>query len=231
MDESGERTEDRPFAITLFLACGIAAPVFFVAVFLIAGAMRPDYSALRHPVSSLSLEAWGWVQVVNFVITGTLLLAFAIGVRLALLRGGSSTWGPMLLRLVGFGFVGAGIFVNDPLNSYPPGTPLVPTERTVHGRIHDLFGVLVFLGLPAACLVYAWLFARREKGRWAAYSALSGIAMLAAFALAAAGFDQVPGLSDFAGLFQRLSLAFGLGWTALLAVHLLRTTGNWPQSG
>jgi Protein of unknown function (DUF998) len=35
--------------------CGVVAGPLFVLVFLIEGAMTPDYDPLRHPVSSLAL--------------------------------------------------------------------------------------------------------------------------------------------------------------------------------
>ena len=79
---------------------------------------------LRHPVSSLSIGELGWTQIVNFVISGCLILAFAIGLWLMLRP--SSFWGPLLIGLMGIGLIGSGIFVTDPLNGYPPDTPLIP---------------------------------------------------------------------------------------------------------
>ncbi len=222
MKRLAESGGERPAVLRLLVACGAVGPLLFISVFLIAGATRADYSAVRHPVSSLSIGHRGWIQVANFIVTGSLLLAFSAGLRRVLRRHGGWVWGPLLVGLAGIGLIGAGIFVNDPLNSYPPGTPPVPVERTFHGRLHDLFGIPVFLGLPIACLMFSRQFGKWDQRRWAVYSALSGVAMLAAFVLAAMGFGQVPRFGDLAGLFQRLSLAVGFGWIALLAVHVLR---------
>jgi hypothetical membrane protein len=64
--------------------CGVVAGPLFVLVFLIEGAMTPDYDPLRHPVSSLALGPFGWTQTLNFIFVGILTLAFAVGlVRLA----------------------------------------------------------------------------------------------------------------------------------------------------
>ena len=57
-----------------------AGPVF-TAVFLAEGTAREGYRPLRHPVSSLALGPRGWVQAANFVVTGTLCLAGAAGLR------------------------------------------------------------------------------------------------------------------------------------------------------
>lgn len=56
------------------LVCGIVAcPLFFV-IFSIAGALRSNYDPLRHPISSLMFGPGGWVQSVNFLLTGTLVM-------------------------------------------------------------------------------------------------------------------------------------------------------------
>lgn len=163
------------------------------------------------------------MQRTNFVITGLLLFAFTIGLRRILQPSRGSVWGPLLIGLAGIGLIGAGFFLADPLNGYPPGTSLIPTERTVHGVLHDLFGVPVFLGLPIAGFVFRRQFARMRERRWATYSALNGLAMLTAFVLTSMGFNQVPGFADLAGLFQRLTVTLGLTWIMLLAIHFLRT--------
>ena len=130
------------------LVCGVTGPMLFVASFLVQGALRPDYDALRHPVSSLSLGPSGWVQMATFWLTGLLIAAYAIGLR----RAGCGWWTPVLVGLVGVGLVGAGIFVPDPISGYPPGSPM-SAPPTRHGLAHQLFSTPVFTALPAAMLV------------------------------------------------------------------------------
>lgn len=208
----------------LLLLCGTLAGPFFTIVWFLAGLNRPNYEPMRYPISSLSIGELGWIQIANFLITGSLIVAFSIALR-QILRGPSgSFWGPLLIGLVGVGLIGAGFFVTDPLNGYPPGTPLLPTERTTHGILHDLFGVPVFLGLPIACLVFGRLFARRGESNWAGYSRLSGIGMFAVFVVARLGFRLLTTYPDLAanfGLLQRITLIIGFGWMTLLAVHFL----------
>ena len=98
---------------------------------------------------------------------------------------------------------------------------MVPAVRTVHGRLHDLLGLPVFLGLPIACFVFSRVFARLGERGWAIYSALSGFLMFVAFVLAGMGFSQNQSLVNVAGGFQRLSITIGWNWMTLLAVHLL----------
>jgi len=196
------------------LACGVVAGPLFVVAFLIEGATRPGYNALRHPISSLSIGDGGWTQSLNFLVAGLLTVAFALGVRRAL----GSTWGAALIAACGVGFVGAGIFVTDPISGYPPGTPDRLTQYTTAGALHQLFSTLYFVGLPAACFVPA----RTLRRGWAAYSLLSGVVFIVAFFLAAAGFSQAPGLVDYGGLFQRICVGNGEVWLTVLAVFLLR---------
>jgi len=118
--------------------------------------------------------------------------------------------------------IGAGIFTVDPFNGYPPGTPLIPTVRTAHGIVHDLFGIPVFFRLAHSLLLFSRLFARQGERGWAAYSTLSGVGMLVAFVLTSLGINQVLSFAELAGLFQRLTLIIGLTWIMLLPVHFLR---------
>jgi hypothetical protein len=117
--------------------CGVVAGPLFVLVFLIEGAMTPDYDPLRHPVSSLALGPFGWTQTLNFIFVGILTLAFAVG--LVRLRGARHKVGGILVGLRGVGLIGAGAFVTDPVSGYPPGTPPTPVDTTTPGTLHDLF--------------------------------------------------------------------------------------------
>src|SRR5215216_6817877 len=206
------------------LACGVIAGPLFVLVLLVEGATRAHYDPLRHPVSSLAFGDVGWTQRANFLVTGLLMLAFAIGLRRALRPLGGPTWGPLLVGAYAIGLCGAGVFAADPMNGYPPGTPDERLEYSMHGVLHDLFSALVFLELPAACFVFGRWFAAREKRGWATYSIVTGVVFLGAFILSSAGFAQAEGLVDLAGLLQRVAVTVGFGWLTLLAVHLLRAS-------
>lgn len=212
------------------LACGIVAPIVFVVAFLVEGATRPGYSALRHPVSSLALGEYGWTQRANFLLTGLLLLAFAIGSRPALRQAyRAGVWAPILLGAVAVGLLGAGVFATDPVGDYPPGTA-VPAPRTTSGHLHDAFSALVFLGLPVACCVVGYRLARAGHRGRAAYSVATAVVFLAFFFLSSAGFSQQTALTPVGGLFQRLTLVVGLAWIGWLAIRLLGDTAERPST-
>src|SRR5580704_18248638 len=65
------------------LYCGLAAGPVFITTFLVEGATRDQYRPLRHPVSSLALGPRGRIQTANFAVTGTLVLAGAVGLERA----------------------------------------------------------------------------------------------------------------------------------------------------
>jgi hypothetical protein len=210
----------------VFLICGIIAGTFFTVAWLIEGATRADYNPLRHPISSLAIGEFGWTQMANFIITGLFTLALAFGLWRLLRHPGGSIWGPILIGLVAVGFLGAAFFVTDPLNGYPLGTPDFSLEYTFSGRLHRLFSALVFLGLPIACFVFARLFNRQSEHPWATYSVVTGIVFIVLFVVTSAGFGQVAGLVNYAGLLQRITLTVGWAWLTLLSLHLLKFPRN-----
>ncbi len=217
-----------------FLFCGAIAGLFFTILWFVQGLTRANYDPMRYPISSLSIGEFGWIQVANFIITGLLILAFSVELRRALRQPSGSVWGPLLVGLLGIGLIGSGIFVTDPLNGYPPGTPVIPTERTTHGILHDLFGIPFFLGLPITCFVFARFFMRQGERNWAWYSRLSGFGMFAVFFVARLGFRLLPTYPELAanfGLLQRITVTIGLTWLTLLAVYMLKVQSETPTPG
>jgi hypothetical protein len=202
----------------ILLLCGMIAGPLFLIVFLIEGALRAGYNALRQPVSALALGNRGWVQRVNFMATGVLMLACAFGLHLAPLSH-SSFWAPFLIGLYALGLIGAGIFVTDVTGL--PAAISTPAKRDVSGVIHDLFSLIVFVSLFVACFVFAHLFAISGSSSWEIYSVVTGILFAIGFLLFARGFASTSRLASIAGLLQRLTIAIGWIWIALVAAHLL----------
>lgn len=165
----------------ILTACGAVGPLLFIVVLLVEGATRPGYSAWHHFGSLLALGEQGWMQITNFIVCGVLVFCFAIGLRLVLRSGKGAAFGPILLGLLGLSFVAVGLFVTDPVagQGYPPGAAIT---HTLHGRVHDLFSLVVFVSLPAACFVLARRFAGDPAWRsWARYSVVTGIVVLVFF--------------------------------------------------
>jgi hypothetical membrane protein len=189
------------------LLAGVIGPVLFVVVLLIEGWTRPGYDPQRMYGSLLSLGDQGWQQIANFLVTGVLFVAAAVGWKRSMPDGPGSRWGPILVGLAGIGLLVAGVFVTDPSHGYPPGTPLGrEAEPSLRGTVHDFASLLVFFGLPAAMFIMARRF-RGEASRWALYSMASGVATLLAFV----GLFAFP---DVLGVMQRVAIVIVFGWVA-----------------
>src|SRR5215831_12505828 len=217
METSAQSAGEQPVATRLLLACGAVGSLLNIVVLPILGATRPGYNAWLIPDSSLELGAGGWIQISNYILSGVLLLAFAIGLRRVLRTGRGSTWGPILLGIFGLSFIGIGIFVTDPVLGYPPGAP---STATVYGTLHNLFGQLQFISLIAACFVLARRDAADPTRRgWVWYSLATGLLIAAsdvAFVLTFKLWDGGP-----VGLIERIGIIGGCIWIVVLAIRLM----------
>jgi hypothetical protein len=204
-----------PLTRTL-LAGGVVAGPLYVVIALIQGFTRPGFNLLHHDVSLLSNGELGWIQITNFIVTGMLVIAGAVGMRGVLKGSRGGTWGPLLIGIYGLGLIGAGIFVADPMNGFPPGSPVNAHSISMHGLMHLVTAAIGFIALIAACFVFARrYFALAQRG-WAAYSIATGVIFFAAFAGVASGSSQAP---IVIGFWIGVILAFA--WIAVMAARLM----------
>ncbi|WP_035855309.1 DUF998 domain-containing protein [Cryptosporangium arvum] len=189
------RTKPRTTPRARLAAAAVAGPLWTV-VSLGQAFTREGYDITREPLSVLSNGALGWVQILNFVVAGVLLLIGAAGFRAAL----PGVWVARLVALAGAGMIGAGIFVMDPVGA--------PLSGSSYG--HMLAGTTTFTALIAACYVLARHY---RSGRDTAASLIAGTALLVGDGWAMSG---APGGS--------LALAVGaitaLLWVSLAAARL-----------
>jgi hypothetical membrane protein len=200
------------------LGYGVIAGPLYVTTVLAQALLRPGFDLLRDDASLLSNGPLGWIQVANFVVTGMIVIACAIGLRRALVSGRAAIWAPRLLGLYGAGLIGAGIFVADPMNGFPPGTPAGrPLHLSLHGTLHIIVAAIAFLCLIAACFVLARRFASFGQRRWALFSRVTGLLFLAAFVGVASGSSSPIVVLGF-----WLALLVVWTWFAAVAIHLYR---------
>ena len=149
----GRGDADRAAAVTRsLLGYGVLAGPFYVVVGLAQALTREGYDLTRHDLSLLANGPLGWIQIADLILSGLMTVAAAVGMHrsLRVLGGGrGSVWGPRLVAGYGVGLVGAGLFVADPMNGFPPGTPDGPPAVVTAGGI----GHLVFGGLGFLCLI------------------------------------------------------------------------------
>lgn len=205
---------------TVLLAGGVLAGPLFTLAWVVGEAITPRYSATRNPVSELALGRFGWLQEAGCYLTGVLVLGLAFGLWRAF-RPVRLVWAPIIIGLVGLSLIGAGHFDGDPANGFPPGTPVIPTTRTMHGELHDVFGGVIIYGLPIAALVFVRAFHQLRRRAWLVYSVVSG---LATFVVAFAAKLDPQDIAE-AGLQQRIGLTIDFLWLTLVAAFALGTDG------
>lgn len=187
---------------------------------MIEGRLRSGYDSLAMYVSALSLGPRGWVQILNFVVFGLLLLAFARGVTARLSSAGTqSRIGPALLTIIALGYLASGPFVMD-----PDGTP--GNLMSIHGTIHGILGGIVFLLMPVSCFVFARRFSRHPDWRglrWCSMAAGTTIAIavvILTYATKVAPARNV--FSGWLGLIQRAAIVPFMSWLFIFALTLHR---------
>lgn len=195
---------------TLALA-GIIGPTWFTTLVVVQGVLLPDYSHVRMPISALAAWPTGWIQTLNFYITGALTIAFGLDLHHAVQPTRQGSTGIVLLVIGGIGVVMAGVFPWRMVDGVPTETPP-----------HVVGAVMTFAATGLGLIV----FSRRMVAdpRWrdlATYTMYSGIAVLLLFVTV--GFfaiDDGAPLHAWAGLIQRVLCAVWFACLIVLAVRV-----------
>lgn len=147
------------------LTAGAAAGPLFLGLGLAQAFTRDGFDLSRQPLSLLTLGDLGWIQIGNFVLSGLLALAGAVGLRRALRGGPAGTWGPALVAVLGVGLIIAGVLRPDPSMGWPAGAPAGnPETMSWHSYGHGVGAMLSFGSLTLACLVFTRRFGRVGAG-------------------------------------------------------------------
>jgi hypothetical protein len=227
----GRGDADRTAAITRsLLGYGLLAGPVYVVVGLVQALTRDGFDLTRHDLSLLANGPSGWIQIANFVVTGLMTVAAAVGMArsLRVLGGGPGTiWGPRLVGVYGAGLVAAGVFVADPMNGFPAGTPDgPPTTVTVGGVGHLVAGAIGFLCLVAGTLVLARPYVALGRTGVAWFSRITGVLFLVAFLGIASG-SASPAV--VLGFWVAVILAWT--WLAVVSLDLYRRTPLLTPAG
>ena len=196
------------------LGYGVIAGPVYVTVSLAQVFTRRGFDPLRHEWSLLANGHLGWIQIANFVLSGLMMVAAAVGLRRA--KGGR--WAPRLWAGYGLGLVSAGIFRADPSLGFPPGTPAGPGAVTWHGMLHLVSAMIGFGCLIASCVVLARRMSAEGRRGWAACSWGTGVVFLAAFAGVASGGGSVATTLGFVA-----AVLLAWAWIAAMSVHYYRS--------
>lgn len=206
--------EQHRISLHLYAWAGIIAPIFFVAVFTIAGFLHPGYSAFGQMISNLGAEQpFSWLQDANFFISGLLLIVFAIGfsqhMRSVMSRR-RLLISSILLGLVGAGLANEAFFVTD----------LPGQTSTLHGALHIAGFLVLFLSLIIALILIGRQMLKVPTWRvlgW--YSIATSVATLALILLFFFIGDRIP---EYVGLLNRIFVIVAFAWYVVIGWRLLR---------
>lgn len=195
---------------------GAVGAALFVVVFLVDGATRPGYSPKRHTVSALATGPRGWVQTLNFVVSGGMIVTAAVG----LIATGQAVVLGYAVAVFGLGLVASGVFPMDAMRGYPPGTRRKdPRSFSRSHHWHDNAGALVFFSLP---LVVGALMATRPGVWWLVASAIVLVTLIWALVAFNKAWEQdLP----HTGLVQRVFLVVGMVWLAAVFARFAVAAG------
>lgn len=204
--------EDRQSQAILSL-CGIAAPIVFTLLVIIAGTYYPGYSHVTQAISELGgVEAKNpLIQNANFFISGVLIVAFALGLYRNLAGARRSAFAATLVGAFGLVSVAHAFLPCD------AGCEFVSTV----GSVHNVTGLAGFLSVIAGVFLISRIVA--VDPNWESYrgysimTAVGGLASLVLWiALAKAARIQIMN-----GSLQRVFAGTILLWIEVIAVRLL----------
>lgn len=203
-----------------FLAAGIAAPVIFTTTFIVQAAFRPGYSHVADPVSALAAGPNGWVQDANFLVTGALLVMFAVGVHRSLPPTRWRAPASALLGISGLGLALAGAFpARDATGAF--------ATNPAHGTA----ATLSFLGAGIGLALAGTALTGRRSHALAAYTATSGAVTALAFIVTGlTAISPDAPLHSWLGLMQRGTVAVWFACIVVLAVALRHPQSRRPKA-
>jgi hypothetical membrane protein len=204
---------------------GMIGPVLFVIVFAIEGLLRPGYSPIRMYMSELSLGPCNWIQILNFIIFGILLLLFTRGSAAVFHKGKPSKAGPILFAIIGFSLLVSGSLATDP-------ETIFSNQTSWHGTLHGIFGALVFSLAPVSCFVFFRRF--REHPKWQLlkwWTFVAGLIFVIAIVFMKIGESPLNAINAWIGLIQRVALVTYLIWIFTFALVLYKKQARLVQNG
>src|SRR3954454_21491086 len=79
------------------LGWGVIAGPFYVVVALAQALTREGFELTKHSWSLLANGDLGWIQITNFIATGLMVVAAAVGLHMTLRPERGSIWAALLL--------------------------------------------------------------------------------------------------------------------------------------
>ena len=190
---------------------GVVGPVLSATLIVVQGVLHPEYSHVKLPISALAAWPLGWIQNLNFYVSGVLTILFITGLHGAVRRTPRGYAGFALLLIGGAALAMNGMFPWKMIDG-------VPTEPPAHAAS----AITTFASTGIGMIVFSRrMNADPRWGRYAAYTLWSGVLVLILFVIV--GFFAVDigaPLHEWTGLIQRILVAVWLVWMIVLALAI-----------
>jgi hypothetical protein len=198
---------------------GIIGPIVFASMVTILTIVQYDFMCglgwdpIHAPTfdwpSGLSLGPYGIWMTLTFILSGLLMVAFALALRTTFDEGTSHRIGTLGLLLAGCALAGLA-FTTDPT--------IRSTPATWHGRLHDLSFVLLGIFMLVSMLGLGRAFQNDPRWRgFGMYTFVTAACAIPSFALK--------------GIAFYLFLGAILTWSVVIAIKLLRLSNPRNNNG
>ena len=195
---------------------GVAGAALFGAAVVALHYLEPGMTPHDHFVSEYSITGSGPLMKVAFLLLASGVLCLALGLRAAFVPGRRVRWAWILMVVAAGGYAAAAAFDSDPIESVAAGA-----DPTWHGMLHDLAGLVAFLGTIGAAFVLRGVFRRSTP-----WQPLAGVAGLFGLGLAALLVLVLASPAGAVGVSQRAFLVVLLVWFGVLGSWMRRRVAD-----
>ncbi len=189
---------------------GIGATVLVLVGTWTFALARPEYSHIRHTISELGESGSPISSLVSFgffLPTGVLVWVAIVFAYPFYARDRSTAWGLRAFSSLGLGYVMAAFFPCD------PGSPLMGSWQQ---QVHNVFGLIEYLGTGAGLMALGWSHTKVESSLTGMALVLSGVAVLVGLVLL-----STPSWVGMRGLVQRVTEVIIFGWLTVASLSLI----------
>lgn len=198
----------------MLLGLGVLIPFWLFFGVLLTALAYPGYSHLDQAMSQLGAQGsltQGFSAWVNNLPLGVLFVLFAVGVMRQVRGSRLALFSAVLIFVHGLASFATGYFACD--------QGCAPAQPSFSQQMHNLAGLVMFLSLTLASLIWAFTSRRLLGSRgFGLFSLACTVLAVATVVLMA----QAVEAGHSFGLYQRINYGISVIWVAGLALMLLR---------
>ena len=207
----------------MLLGLGVLIPFWLFFGVLLTALAYPGYSHFEQAMSQLGAQGaptQGFSAWVNNLPLGVFFVLFAVGVMRQVRGSRLASFGALLIFVHGLASFATGYFACD--------QGCAPAQPSFSQQMHNLAGLVMFLSLTLASLLWGFLSKRQLGSR--GFGLFSLVCTVLAAATVVLMAQAVEAGQSF-GLYQRINYGISVFWVAGLALMLSRGRGEQLRFG